>query len=136
MTDPVEKFPRFRLGALTVDETKSSELAAKEDVVRHGQLVHKVELLMNHHDTQLHRLQNRVKPDSTPVDLKLARRGLFHAREYLHERAFAGTVFTHESVNFSAPELKVHSLESAHSTKFLGKIFDSDNRRRGQVKSL
>ena len=91
---------------------------------------------MDHHDAQLHRLQNSVKPDSSPVDLKLARRGLFHAREYFHERAFAGTVFTHEPVNFSTPELKVHSLESAHTAKFLGKVFDSSNRRRGQVKSL
>ena len=110
-------------------------LMPQHDVLRHGKAGHQLKVLMHHAHAQTHGIFGIVlRARAIALDVDFAQRGTLHAVEQIHQRAFAGAVFAHQSKHLTpadgeayvvigqrawillAHTLKAYDLVGAHGT--------------------
>ncbi len=74
---------------------------AEEDVLRHGQVVGEVELLVHHGDAFRLRRTGTGEPGRLAVDAQFPASGRLVAGEDFHQRGLARTVLAEQTVNAS-----------------------------------
>jgi hypothetical protein len=124
VADSLEKSPRFVAGATAIHQSCAGELAAQENIVGYGKLIHQVQFLMDHHNAQLYRARDTMKANPRPVNKQIAGSRTLYAREHLHERAFAGAVFADEAMDFTRQKLQINVVERTDASESFGKVFD------------
>ena len=106
-------------------------LAADEDVLRGGEVVHQVELLMNDADAEVLRRTGRRNIDGHAVDADFAGVLRIDSGEDLHQGRLAGAVLPDEGVDLAGKELETGLPQRLHAGKSLVEIGDRDERRHG-----
>ena len=100
-----------------VDQSALHELPADEDILRHGQVVHHVQLLVNDHDARLLGLAGIVEFHLPALVGDDARILGIDAGEHLHQRGLARAVFTHQRVHLALAHLQIHVVQRMHAGK-------------------
>ena len=106
----VESFEQ-RLGALAhlvvTNEAEGVErLAPNPDILGHRHEAHQVELLMDHGDAILKRIERRMELDFLALEFERAGIGRVDSGDDLHQRRFAGAVLAHQRVDMAAFQAK------------------------------
>ena len=95
------------------------QLVAEVDVLRDGQAVDDVELLVHRRDAELE-ARDRVRDgDRLAVEEDLALGRLVGAGEHLDERRLAGAVLAQQAVDLAGPDLQVDAVERPGSRELL-----------------
>src|ERR1700730_686773 len=103
---------------LVVVEQKTERalrLAADEDVLRHGQVVHQLQFLMNDADAGLLRLARVGGIHAGAVVADLAGILTVDAGENLHQRGLARAVLAHQRVDLAGHQIEPSAGERAHA---------------------
>ena len=92
-----------------------ARLAPDEHVLRHGEVRHQVEFLMDHADAQV--LRGAWIVDFDFFALVEDATGIFavDARQHFHQRGFASAVLTDQGVNFARTQLKLALAKGMHA---------------------
>ena len=94
------------------------DLAAHEDVLRHGQLLGQVQLLIDGADAQPLRIVGGVDLHLLTIEVNFALILLIGAREYLHQRGLARAVFAQQRVAFALLHAQVHMIQRQYAREF------------------
>jgi hypothetical protein len=113
-----------------VEPPAAPRLAADEDVLRRGQVVHQVEFLMDDADAQLLGGARARDVDGLAIEAHLAAVFRVDAGEDLHQRGLAGAVLAHQRVHLVGQQLEVHLVEHTHGLEGLAQVRDRDQRGR------
>ncbi len=105
----------------------ATRFAADEYILGCSQVIHQVEFLVNDADAQHLCGTRRRNLNRPPFDADFTAVLRIHARQYLHQRRFSGAVFTHERVDFTAPQIEPAVVERQHAGETLGDIFQGNN---------
>ena len=71
-------------------------IEAEDDILRRGQHVHELEMLVYHADAEVERVLRRAYHDLLPVDEDLTLVGEVYAGEHVHQRRFAAAVLAQQ----------------------------------------
>ena len=77
---------------------------------------------MDERDAEAKCLRDRGELNGFAVDDDFSGRRCLHAGDDLHQRAFAGPVFTDDRENFAATECERNTIERAHAGEPLGNL--------------
>src|SRR5688572_6287970 len=99
-------------------------LAPDPDVLRHGHEGHQVQLLMDHGNAVLQRVQRRGQPDVLAAQLERAGIRMIDAGNDLHERGFAGAILAHQGVHRAGPEPERDIIQRDDARKLLSDALD------------
>ena len=110
-----------------VDEAALHELAADEDVLRNGQVVHHVQLLVNDDDARLLGLLRAVELNFLALVGDGAGILGVDAREHLHQRGLAGAVLAHQRVYFAPANLQIDVIQRVHAREGFVNSFHRQN---------
>ena len=102
-----------------VDHAPSSRYAAEQHVLRHGQLRHQVEFLVDHRDARERCFLRRAEAARNAIEQQGAARQRMGAGNDLQERALAGTVCAEQAMHLAAPDRERRIL---HATTLPEKI--------------
>lgn len=83
---------------------------AQDDVLRRGQHVHELEMLVNHADAQLKRVPGRTDADLPPVDLDFTAVRIVNAGEHVHQRGFSAAVLAQQGQDFAPAHLQMRVM--------------------------
>ena len=114
-----EKLGSILFHLLIIDETLRHGLAADVDVLRNSQMVHHVELLVNHTDAGVLGFLNIGEVYRLTVQNDIAFVALMNAAKDLHKCGLTRTVLTHQRVNFTASQLEIDALKCMNTVKAL-----------------
>ena len=85
-----------------VDQANAIErLDAEMDILRHRQVAHGGQFLMDHADAGRARISRRRVADDAAIEMHLALILYVHAGDDLHQRRLAGAVLTNEAVDLA-----------------------------------
>ncbi len=93
---------------------------AEEDVLRHRQVLHQVQFLVDGGDAQPHGGGGRLRPDRLPPPGDLALVGLVGSGEHLDQGGLPGAVLPEEAVHLSGHDVEVDAVEGADAGEGLG----------------
>src|SRR5215831_1668672 len=96
-----------------------ARLAPDEDVVRHGQVTHQAELLVNDADTELLGCPRTRDLDFLAFELDATRILGVDPGEHLHQRGFAGAVFATQRVHLAVAQVEATLVERVYAGKAL-----------------
>ena len=108
-----------------IDEAEAVlRFAPDPDILRHRHEWHQVELLMDHGDTILQRIERRFQADRQAFQMNLALIWNIYSSKDLHQRGFAGAVLAHQRMHSAALEPELHIVQRQNARKFLADVFD------------
>ena len=101
MTELGERRDRNLPDAVALQESSTRRLDAEHDVLHHRQVRRERQLLIDHRDAGLTRVERMARRIRRAVDLHDAGVGLQRARQNPHQRALAGAVLPDERAHFT-----------------------------------
>ena len=108
----------------------------QEQVLRHRQLRHQIEMLMHDRDAERLRLLRRSELDRTPADEYGAGGRSAGAANGSDQRRLAGAVFAQQGVHLAAPNGEVDPVERQRSRKLLDQPPDLEHHFRVRRREL
>ena len=103
-----------------VDQTKFVDrFAPNPDIFRNAHRPHQIQLLMDHGDAILKRIERALQANINAAQFETARIGRVDASDDFHQSRFARTILTHQRVHRAAAQLKLHVIKRHHARKFL-----------------
>ena len=102
-----------------VHEAAGRVLVAEMDVVRDGEPLDEVELLVDGRDAQPQRRDRVREAHRRPLPEHLALVGLVRAGEHLDQRGLAGAVLAEQAVHLARAHRQVDAVERAHAGELL-----------------
>ena len=93
---------------------------AEDDVLRRGQHVHELEVLVDHADAQVERVLRAADGDRTAVHLDLALVREIDAREHVHERGLAAAVLAQQGQDLAPVDVQIDLLVGRDAAEGLG----------------
>ncbi len=115
---------RRRISSWSTKPKRVQRLAADPDVLGHRHVVHQVELLMDHGDAVLERVERRGQLDLLALQPEGAGVGRVDAGDDLHQRRLAGAVLAHQRVDVAALQAERHVVERQHAGEGLADALD------------
>ncbi len=103
-----------------------ARLAADEDVLRHRQVGHQVQLLVDDADAQLLRRFRARDDDLVALETNGPGVGLVDPAEHLHEGRLAGSVLADQRVDLARVQLERRLVERVDTRKVLGDALHLD----------
>src|SRR5690606_26298792 len=103
-------------------------LPAEMDVLRNGECLYQLEMLVDHADAGGDRLDRRSKADLPSVDEDASPVRLVDAGQDVHQRRLAGAVLAQKSMNLSRDEVEVQVLVGDDARKGLDDALEADDR--------
>ena len=118
--EPVEA--ALRIGAQTrpVDEYPTARFTREKDVLRHRQVRHQVELLMNDRDACGLGFERRSETAFAALVDDGAIVGRVLAADDLHQRRFARAVFSAHGMNLGTPQVETDAVQCDDAREALG----------------
>ena len=110
-----------------IDDGALHEFAADEDVLRNGQVVHHVQLLVNDDDARLLRLLGTMEFDFLAFIGDGSGILGVDAREHLHQRGLAGAVLAHQRMHFALANLQIDVIQRVHAREGFVNPFHRQN---------
>ena len=110
-----------------VNDATLHEFAADEDVLRNGQVVHHVQLLVNDDDARLLSLLGTMEFDFLAFIGDGSRILGVDAREHLHQRGLAGAVLAHQRMHFALANLQIDVIQRVHAREGFVNPFHRQN---------
>ena len=86
----------------------------QEQILRHAELRHQVQLLVDHGDARGDGIGRVVEKHVLPVDAEMAGAGQVRATERFEQRALAGAIFAKQRVHAAGADGEAHILQRAH----------------------
>ena len=117
--EALQKFRRHLVLLALVEHDALHRFTADENILRHAQIFHQVQFLMDDGDAQRLRVARVVNIYALAVEQDFARVHLIYAREHLHQRRFPSAVFAHQRVHLPAFEFKAAVVQCVYSWKVL-----------------
>ena len=99
----------------------------KEDILRHGQMLAHVQLLVDDGDAKLLRLFRREISDLLAKNRDLALVARINAAENFHQRRFARAVFTEQRHDFAGAQIEGHVVQGFDARKKLADVGELNN---------
>ena len=99
-------------------------LQAQDDVLRGGEHVHQLVVLVDHADAAREGVFGGADGDGLAVDQNLALVGEVDAGEHVHQRGFSAAVLTQQGENFPPVQLQVDAVVGHHLAEALGDAFE------------
>jgi hypothetical protein len=128
-TAPLQEPPGHLVRAPPVDRAQPGpQLAAEEDVLRHREPGHEVQLLVDHGDPGPLRIGGRGEPHRHPIDRDRPLVVGDVAGEDLHERRLARPVLPEQRVHLTGPDREVDVAAGVHTTVRLADADHLDQR--------
>ena len=122
---PLEKLCGHVVHLAVVDEAEAVlRLAPDPDIFRHRHEWHQVELLMDHGDAILQRIERRFQADRQALQINLALIWNIYSSKDLHQRGFTGAVLAHQRMHRAALQPELHIVQRQHAGKFLADVFN------------
>ena len=100
-----------------VDKAAAHGLAPNKDVLRHRQVGHHVQFLVDDADAGPLGLADVLKVDRLPEQDDLAAVPWINACQHLHQRGFTGAVLAHQGVDLTGAQLKADALQRVDTGK-------------------
>ena len=97
-----------------------ARFASNEDILRHGQVGHQVELLVDHADAQVLGSTRVGNVDFVAFVNNVPGVFFINARQDFHQGRFAGAIFAHQGVHFAGLQLKLALVQRQHTREGLG----------------
>jgi hypothetical protein len=126
--DPFEQFSRAPLLGAAHDQAHPAVLPAERQVLGHGEMRRKRELLMHHRDPEPLRVPRIAEPDLLARDQDGSLAWLLNLREQLHQRRLAGAVLPRDRVHLSGEDVEADAVEGLHPGEALAHAADLDHR--------
>ena len=104
---------------LFVQEQALGGLASHEDVLRHGQVLHQVQLLVHDADAQLLGVAGGLNLGGLAVELDDAVILGVNTGENFHQRRFTGAVLTDEGQDFAGAQLQLRVVQCVDAGEIL-----------------
>ena len=106
-------------------------LHTQDHVFQHGKIVHELEMLVHHADSQSVRVVGIVDLHDLPIFADHAAIRRIQAEEHAHQRGFPRTVLAKQRVDFSLFQLKGNMVVCADADEFLHDILHFNDIRQG-----
>ena len=101
-------------------------LQTQNDVLRGGEQVDQLEVLVDHADTEVEGILGRCDGHRLVVDVDLSLIGEVDAGEHVHQRGLAAAVFTQQGQDLALAQLHVDGVVGHHGAKPLGDVLHFD----------
>src|SRR6267143_1206436 len=111
MTELRQRRRRRLAHAIALDDTASRRLDAEHDVLHHREVRRERQLLMDHRDARLARVERMARRVRRALDPHDARVGFERARQDPHQRALARTVLADERAHFAGLDGEIDAVE-------------------------
>ena len=95
-------------------------LSAKQHVLLHRQIRREVQFLINHRDPAVTCMQRVAWFERLAIEQEAASVRLVRPAEHLHQRAFAGAIFTDQRVHLTGSHLEAHATKCHRRAEALG----------------
>ena len=95
------------------DKTKVffHRIASEEDILTDGPCRNRLKLLVHHSDTLTQRVHRVLDHSRLSINVDLSFIHLVNAEHAFHQCGLSGTVFTHQSVDFSGTQLQLNMIQ-------------------------
>ena len=100
----------------------SGLLQAQDDILRSGEHIHQLEVLMNHANAIGKGILGGTDQRLLAIDENPALIGKIDAGEHIHERCLAAAVFPQQSQNFALVDVQPHPVIGQHRAKPFGNV--------------
>jgi hypothetical protein len=129
----LENLARLGVEPVLVEEEPqpAARLAADENVLRHGQMIHQLQFLMNDADAGGLRFARARERDRLAINEDFAGILRIDAGEDLHQRRFAGAVLAHQRMDFAGDQLEPDVVQRPDAGKALGQVPNGDQSGHG-----
>ena len=95
---------------------------AEGDILRCGEYIDELKVLMYHADAEVKGILRRTDIDKLIIDIYLALIGTVNAREHIHERGLAAAVFAEQRQHLATVDIQPYLVVCKNGTKALGYI--------------
>ena len=119
-TEQIEHAPRLRSHMLAIEHAETRDFAAEKQAFGDGQMVGKIEFLMDDDDAERFRSAVRRQLDRLTIKEDFARGRLLETGKDLDEGRLAGAILAHESVDLASAKIKVDAEQHLHAVEGLG----------------
>ena len=99
---------------------------AQDDVLRRGEHIHQLEVLMNHADAQVKGILGGADHHFLAVNADLPLVGEVDAGEHIHQGGFAAAVLTQQGQNLAPVDVQPDLVVGHHRAEGLGDVAHSD----------
>ena len=98
-------------------------LQTQNDVLRGGEHIHQLEVLMDHADAQIERILGGGDGHRLAVDVDLALIGEIDAGKHIHQRGLAAAVFAQQRQDLALAQFQIHGVVGHDLSKALCHVF-------------
>ncbi|MPM55725.1 hypothetical protein SDC9_102522 [bioreactor metagenome] len=123
----LRQLKNFLFPRLSADENTLGMLVPQNDVFKDRHGLHQHEMLMHHADAQPDGLGRGIDFHPLALEINAAGRGLIQTEQDIHQRAFARSVFSQQSVNLASLYAPVDVPVGVNLAETLGNVLHSQD---------